>query len=96
LHALGADLEGFGFGLPIGAPGELLEGSVSPLQIELVHDRGGMPMRKVVLVSQPPDAFVETQEPGPGIETPQPLLKGSSGRLGNSGDQHLMSFFGVV
>lgn len=81
-----------GRGLRVG----LLEGSVSPLQIELVHDGGRMAVSKVVLVPQPTNAFVETQEPGPGIKMPQPLLKASPGRLGNPGDQHLMGFFGVV
>ena len=65
-------------------------------QVVLVHDRGGVPVREVVLVAQPLHAIVEPQAAWTVLEMAEPLMKRTPGRFGDPSDQQLMGFFGVV
>jgi hypothetical protein len=63
------------------------------VQVVLVHDRGGVPVRESVLLAQPLNALVEPEETGTVLDMAEPLMKWASGRVGDPSDQHPMCFF---
>ena len=74
----------------------LLKGAMRAAQVVLVHDRSRVSVREGVLVAQPLHAVLEPLNAGAFVEMAKPLVKRSSGRVGDPSDQCLMRFFGVV
>lgn len=67
-----------------------------PDHVVLVHDRGGVPVREAVLVAQPVDPLLETDQPWSVLEFPEPLRELTARCAGDPGNELLMRLLGVV
>src|SRR5690348_6318771 len=68
----------------------------TPAHLVLVHDGGGIPMSKPVLIRKPVRALLAAQEGWTGFQAREPLREGSSGDGQDARDQVLMRLRGMV
>jgi hypothetical protein len=65
-------------------------------KVVLMDDRRGVSVGQRVFVAEPLDPIFESCDAGSVVEMAKPLVKRSSGRVGDPSDQCLVRFFGVV